>query len=91
MIKATLLMMSSLLLLAAGCAIRIPQAVPGQGFQRLWTPNRPTPGRTATRKVDAARAKVERACRMAEALGLPQTGCDEAEAILDLPRQAGAR
>ena len=37
MIKATLLMMSSLLLLAAGCAIRTPQAVPGLGFQRLWT------------------------------------------------------
>ena len=61
------------------------------GIPAPLDPNRPTPGRMVTRKVDSARARVQRACRMAQALGLPQIGCDEAEAILDLPGQPGAR
>ena len=49
------------------------------------------PNRTITRKVDNARARVQQACAQMKALGIPQVGCDEAEAVLDLPGHLGAR
>ena len=87
----TLLILSTLLLTSAGCGNPDSPSRSRTGIPAPLDPNRPTPGRTVTRKVDSARARVQRACSQLKALGLPQIGCDEAEAILDLPGQAGAR
>ena len=57
----------------------------GIGIPAPLDPNLPNPNRTITRNVDDTRQRVQRACAMAQALGLLQVGRAEAEAILDLP------
>ena len=81
----------SILMGTVGCTRSDSPSRSGSAIPAVLNPNRPSPGRTITRKVDNARQRVERACAMSKALGLPQIGCAEAEAVLDLPRQAGAR
>ena len=91
--KSNALMILGVVVLLAPVACTNPDSPSRSrtGIPAPLDPNRPTPGRTVTRKVDSARARVQRACRMAQALGLPQIGCDEAEAILDVPGHLGAR
>ena len=91
MLKNTLFLFLGIgLLLATGCANPDSPSRSRTGIPAPLDPNRPSPGRTITKKVDAARAKVEQACRMAQALGLPQVGCAEAEDILNIPGHLGA-
>ena len=81
----------STLILAPGC--RRPDTPTGSplGIPAPLDPNRPTPGRTVTKKVDNARARVKQTCAQMKALGIPQVGCAEAEDILDIPGHLGAR
>ena len=90
MAKLTLLIMS-ILILSPGCGNPDSPSRSRIGIPAPLDPNRPTPGRTITKKVDNARARVQQTCAQMTALGLPQIGCAEAEDILDIPGHLGAR
>ena len=89
-LELTLLILSTLMLAPSGGRPDSPTGNP-LGIPRPLVSTAPTPGRTVTRKVDAARSRVQQACRQMEALGIPQLGCEEAEAILDIPGHLGPR
>ena len=92
MLRHTLLLFLGIgLLLATGCANPDSPSRPRTGIPAPLDPNRPSPNRTITRKVDNARSRVQQACAQMKALSIPQVGCDEAESILDLPGHLGAR
>lgn len=85
------LLIMSTLLLAPGCRRPDTPTSSPLGIPAPLDPNRPSPNRTISRNVDNARSRVQQACAQMKALGIPQVGCEEAEAILDVPGHLGAR
>ena len=80
----TLLILSTLILTPCCRRPDTPTSSP-IGIPAPLDPDRPSPNRTITRKVDNARLRVQQACAQMKALGIPHVGCAEAEAVLDLP------
>ena len=85
------LLILSTLILIPGCANPDSPNRSRLGIPVPLDPKRPSPNRTITRKVDNAKQRVQQTCAQMKALGLPPIGCEAAEDVLDLPRQAGAR
>ena len=91
MMKWLPLLILSTLILAPGCGNPDSLSRSRTGIPAPLDPNRPSPNRRITRKVDNARSRVQQACAQMKAIGIPQVGCAEAEAVLDLLGHLGAR